>query len=218
FLMSDPVTAMGRTVVIAPMSGFYRDKYVIDTKHSARRYWEVINRTTGEVVPATRWRFDPKAGSVTVRGATPFHVYSVNFLVFQIWDTTSMYNHLTNNWTRPHVISVDPYHKPCWKHLMAYYDGWLQTHARTNVVRLTTLAYHFAVDSDQNAVDKFRDWTGYQDTISVQALEDFAREHRYRLRSEDFVDQGYYNAACRVPSRGYLDWMNFIHRFVVKFG
>ena len=48
FLMSDPVTATARTVVIDPMSGFYREKYVIDTRHSAKRYWEVINRTTGE--------------------------------------------------------------------------------------------------------------------------------------------------------------------------
>jgi 1,3-beta-galactosyl-N-acetylhexosamine phosphorylase len=94
----------------------------------------------------------------------------------------------------------------------------LADHPQTDVVRLTTLAYHFAVDSDQNAVDKFRDWTGYQDTLSVPALEDFAKEYGYRLRGEDFVDQGYYNAACRVPTKGYLDWMEFIHKFVVKFG
>lgn len=218
FLMSDPVTATGATVVIDPMSGFYREKYAIDTKHSAKKYWEVINRTTGEVHPLAKWSFNPRTGKVTLKGATPFHVYTVNFLVFQIWDTTSMYNHLTNNWNKPHVISVDPYHKPCWDHLMKFYDQYLADHPRTNVVRLTTLAYHFAVDSDQEAVDKFRDWTGYQDTISVPALEDFAKEHGYRLRAEDFVDQGYYNAACRVPSQGYLDWMNFIHRFVVKFG
>jgi len=218
FLMSDPVTATGTTVVIDPMSGFYREKYVIDTKHDAKKYWEVINRTTGEVHPLAQWKLNPKTGKVTIKGATPFHVYTVNFLVFQIWDTTSMYNHLTNNWTKPHVISVDPYHKQCWDHLMKFYDKYLEDHPQTDVVRLTTLAYHFAVDSDQDAVDKFRDWTGYQDTISVLALEDFAKEHGYRLRAEDFVDQGYYNAACRVPSKGYLDWMSFIHRFVVKFG
>ena len=218
FLMSDPVTATSASLVIDPMSGFYREKYVIDTKHGAKRYWEVINRTTGEVHPVAKWNLNPKTGKVTVKGATPYHVYTVNFLVFQIWDTTSMYNHLTNNWDKPHVISVDPYHKQCWDHLMKFYDNYLEDHPQTDVVRLTTLAYHFAVDSDAQAVDKFRDWTGYQDTISVLALEDFAKEHGYRLRAEDFVDQGYYNAACRVPSKGYRDWMSFIHRFVVKFG
>ena len=218
FLMSNPVTATSSRLAIDPMSGFYREKYIIDTKHDARRYWEVRDRTTGELVPPAQWTLEPRTGKVTIRGPTPFHVYTVNFLVFQIWDTVSMYNHLTNKWTKPHVISVDPYHKPCWDHLMACYERWLKDRPRTNVVRLTSLAYAFAIDSDQNAVDKFRDWTGYQDTISVPALEDFAKEYGYRLRAEDFVDQGYYNAACRVPSKGYLDWMAFIHRFVVKFG
>jgi 1,3-beta-galactosyl-N-acetylhexosamine phosphorylase len=218
FLMSDPVSATASRLVIDPMSGYYREKYVIDTKHDARRYWEVIDRTTGQRVNPSQWTLNPRTGKVTIRGAVPFHVYTVNFLVFQIWDTVSMYNHLTNKWTRPHVISVDPYHKSCWDHLMACYKEYLEEHPRTNVVRLTSLAYAFAIDSDQDAVDKFRDWTGYQDTISVPALEDFAKEYGYRLRAEDFVDQGYYNAACRVPSKGYLDWMEFVHRFVVKFG
>lgn len=218
FLMSDPVTASGKTLVIDPMSGFYREKYVIDLKHPVKKYWEVIDRATGEVLPVSKWKLDPKTGKVTIKGTIPFHVYTVNFLVFQIWDTTSMYNHLTNNWDKPHVISVDPYHKECWDHLMAFYDRYLDEYPQTDVVRLTTLAYHFAVDSDQEAVDKFRDWTGYQDTISVPALEDFAREHGYRLRAEDFVDEGYYNAACRVPSERYLAWMKFIHKFVVRFG
>ncbi|GLH74722.1 1,3-beta-galactosyl-N-acetylhexosamine phosphorylase [Geothrix limicola] len=218
FLMSDPLTATGPGLVIDPMAGFYREKYILDTKHDAKALWEVIDRTTGEVVPVEKWVFDPATGLVTLSGITPFHVYTVNFLVFQIWDTTSMYNHLTNGWTKPHVISVDPYHPECWDHLMAFFDRFLEEHPHTDVVRLTTLAYHFAVDSDQDSVDKFRDWTGYQDTISVLALEDFAKEYGYRLRAEDFVDQGYYNAACRVPSKGYRDWMAFIHRFVVKYG
>jgi len=218
FLMSNPVTATSARLVIDPMSGFCREKYVIDTKHDARRYWEVMDRTTGQLVPTAQWTLEPRSGNVAIRGAIPFHVYTVGFLVFQIWDTVSMYNHLTNKWTKPHVISVDPYHKPCWKHLMAYYEKFLGDHPRTDVVRLTSLAYAFAIDSDQNGADKFRDWTGYQDTISVPALEDFAQEFGYRLRAEDFVDQGYYNAACRVPSKGYLDWMSFIHRFVGKFG
>ena len=218
YLMSRPLVASSNTLVIDPMEDFYREKYILDLKHDAKTYWEVIDRTTGAILPVSQWDFDPKNGWVTLLDIAPFHSYTVNFLVFQIWDTTSMYNHLTNNWNKPHVISVDPYHQECWDHLMKYYDQYLENHPQTDVVRLTTLAYHFAVDSDKNAVDKFRDWTGYQDTLSVPALEDFACEYGYRLRGEDFVDQGYYNAACRVPSKKYLDWMKFIHKFVVKFG
>lgn len=217
FLMSEPVTATGRTVVIDPLAGFHREKYVLDTQHDPKRCWEVIDRTTGQVVPARQWTLR-NAGKVVIRGAAPFHVYTVNSLCWVIWDTTSMYNHLVNQWDRPHVVSVDPYHKQTWDHLLGYFDRWLKDHPDTNLVRLTTLAYHFTVIMDPQGQDKFRDWTGYQETISVQALRDFEKEYGYRLRSEDFVDEGYYNAATRVPSRAWLDWMDFIHRFVVRFG
>lgn len=220
FLMSKPVTAAGRTVSIDLMEAYHPEKYVVDTRHPPRRYWEVIDRTTGRVVPAARWSYNRRAGRVVVRGAEPYHVYTASFLVYIVWDTTSMYNHQINKWKKPHVIGVDPYHPACWDHLMGYYDRWLKDHARTDVVRLTTLAYHFCVDSGpgEDPNDLFRDWTGYQDTVSVQALEDFAKEFGYRLRAEDFVDAGFYNHTSRVPSKAYLDWMKFIHRFVVKFG
>ena len=220
FLMSEPVTATGREVKIALLAKYHPEKYAVDTRHSPKRYWEVIDRTTQKVVPASRWSYQKKTGCVTVRGCEPFHVYTVNFLVYILWDTTSMYNHQVNKWKKPHVIGVDPYHPACWNHLMKFYDHWLEKHGRTGVVRLTTLAYHFCVDSGpgEEVNDLFRDWTGYQDTVSVPALEDFAKEHGYRLRSEDFVDSGFYNHTSRVPSPRYLDWMKFIHRFVVRFG
>ena len=36
--------------------------------------------------------------------------------------------------------------------------------------------------------------------------------------AEDLVDEGHYNAACRVPADRYLAWLKFIHKFVVEFG
>ena len=102
-----------------------------------------------------RWRYDPERGVVLLQSITPHHVYTVNFLACVIWDTTSMYNHVTNQWDRPHVISVDPYHRPTWDHLMTFYERWLEAHPKTTVVRLTTLAYHFNVDFDPDAQDKF---------------------------------------------------------------
>lgn len=128
-----------------------------------------------------------------------------------------MYDHLINNWDRPRVVSTDPYHPEAFQHLMEYFDRWLVNHPNTNVVRLTTLAYHFGLDSDKNGVDKYRDWVGYLDTVSIEALLDFEREYGCRMTSEDFVDQGYYNATHRLPSRKYRDWMAFIQKFVIKF-
>ena len=155
---------------------------------------------------------------MTVAGAVPFHVYTVNFLVYQIWDSTSMYNHLTNNWTCDPIVSVDPYYPETWDHLMEYFDRWIADHPHTSVVRLTSLAYHFTLDSKPDGSDKYRDWTGYTDTISIPALDDFEKEYGYRITSEDIVDEGYYNATYRVPSKAFSDWMVFVQRFVHRFG
>lgn len=217
FLMSDSFIAESPTLRLDLMRNYYREKYRVYTRHNPRKYWDVIDRTTGDVVPPSKWTYDAKSGTVLLRGATPFHRYTVNFLVEQIWDSVSMYNHLTNHWTGPHIISVDPYHPECRRRLYQLFDQWLEKHADTDVVRFTTFAYLFTLDSNKEGQDRYRDWLGYTDTISIPALDDFAREYGYRLRSEDIVDQGYFNNTARVPSKTYRDWMAFIQRFVIQF-
>jgi 1,3-beta-galactosyl-N-acetylhexosamine phosphorylase len=218
YLMSEPVTATSECVEIRPLSGYFNRKYRINKDEDPKRCWEVIDRTTGDVVSSDNWNFDVKKEIVIIRNASLFHVYTVNFLVYQTWDSTSMYNHLTNNWKIDPIVSIDPYSPAVREHLYSFFDDWMKDHSHTDVVRLTTLAYHFTLDSDEQGKDKYRDWLGYTDCINVQLLEDFAREKGYRLRPEDIVDKGYYNATCRVPSERYLDWMDFIQHFVVKFG
>jgi 1,3-beta-galactosyl-N-acetylhexosamine phosphorylase len=218
FLRSDPVTATGAMVAIRPIDGFDARKYRLDTLNDPKRWWDVHDRTSGEVVSPDCWDLDAKSGAVIVRRATPYHLYTVNFLVTQIWDSTSMYNHLTNHWTCEPIVSVDPYHPECYAHLMAWFDKWLAEHPRTNVVRLTTLAYHFTIDTAADGHNRYFDGNAYTDTVSTAALEDFEKQHGYRLTSEDFVDEGYYHATCRVPTQRSRHWMDFIHRFVVRFG
>ncbi|MFO7726584.1 MAG: 1,3-beta-galactosyl-N-acetylhexosamine phosphorylase [Oceanipulchritudo sp.] len=220
YLMSDPVHARGERLEIDLLKGYHREKYAVDTLNSAHEFWEVIDRSTGERVSPEKWDLEADSGRVIIRDCLPYHLYTVSFLVFLTWDTTSMYNHLTNGWTGDHVMSVDPYHRECREFLMDYFDKWLAAHDETTVVRLTTLAYHFGVDNldAEQALDRFRDWTGYQDTISIQALKDFKAEFGYQPTPEDFVDAGFYNHTSRVPTPAYLDWIHFIHRFVVDFG
>ena len=218
FLMSEPVTATSQTVKIKLMSGFCSDKYQVDADSTPKKYWEVIDRTTGAVVPAGHWEYDPAEGTVTVQNAAKFHVYTVNFMVLLIWDTTSMYNHITNKWQCAPIVSVDPYFPAVRAHLMGYFDRWLKAHPQTSVVRFTTFAYHFVVDSAGDRSDKYRDWLGYGETVSPQALDDFEKKMGYGMRAEDFVDEGYYNTTNRVPSERYWAWMQFVHQFVVEFG
>ncbi len=218
FLMSEFVTAVSDEVTINPIENYFDKKYEIDLNHNPKDWWQVFDRTTGEEVPKSDWYFDNNNKTVIITKVKKFHVYTVNFLVYQIWDSTSMYDHLINNWTIPPIVSTEPYHKDAYEHLMEYFDNWLDNHKYSSVIRLTTLCYHFVLDSDKNGVDKYRDWMGYMDTISIEALLDFEKEYGYRLTSEDFVDEGYYNATHRIPNKKYQDWMEFIQKFVSEFG
>lgn len=218
YLMSEPVTARSEQFEIRLLSGYFKPKYRINQDDDPKQFWEVIDRTADFVVSSAEWDFDAERGSVLLKKAHLFHIYTVNFLVYQTWDSTSMYNHMTNNWNADPVVSVDPYWPVVREHLYSFFDEWLRNHPHTDVVRLTTLAYHFTLDSDEQGKDKYRDWLGYTDCVNTRLLQDFAREKGYSIRSEDLVDNGYYNATCRVPSRRYLDWMDFIQKFVVVFG
>ena len=50
--------------------------------------------------------------------------------------------------------------------------------------------------------------------MSPTALDDFEKEYGYRLRPEDFVNEGSYNSAWRVPRKPQRDWIDFLSHFV----
>ena len=218
YLSTNAVPAFGETLEIPLLERLHPLKYEIRADLATPRLWQVMDRTGDLPVPHGEWVYDPAAKSVRILGACPGHLYSVSFLATVAWDTTSMYNHLTNGWNRERVRSVDPYHPEVWNHLFDYFDRWLADHPATTVVRLTSLAYHFDVDCDADCRDVFRDWTGYQECVSLVALDDFEAQFGYRLTPEDFVDAGRCNAAGRVPSPRWRDWMSFVQDFVVRFG
>ncbi len=217
YLMSFPVTAQDRQLTIIPLDGYSKDKYELDEISDPQTWWEVRDRTAGCVVPPSHWHYDPQTRQVHLIQTTPYHEYTVSFLAKQIWDSVSMYNALTNDWQGPRIKSVDPYHSQVRAHLKNYFANWLKTHPDTTVVRFTTFAYLFVIDSGENNQDIYRDWTGYGETVSPQALTEFKKQFGYALTPEDFVDAGYYNGTYKVPSNRYKDWMTFVQNVVVDF-
>ncbi|ENM5888392.1 1,3-beta-galactosyl-N-acetylhexosamine phosphorylase [Vibrio mimicus] len=217
YLMSFPVTAMDETLVLTPLKGYSKDKYELDDDSDPKQWWEVRNRTTNQVIPAAQWEFDTDHQQVTIFQAVPYHEYTVTFMARQVWDSVSMYNALTNDWKGPKIKSLDPYHPECRAHLLAHFQKWLDEHPHTTVVRFTTFAFLFVIDTGEKNQDIYRDWTGYGETVSPRALEDFERRFGYKLSPEDFVDAGYYNGTYKVPSQRYRDWMTFVQDFVVEF-
>lgn len=216
-LMSKHNVATEDTVTIDFLDGYYREQVVTDYVHDPKKWWEVIDRTTGEVVPVSCWEVDQEKDLVTIKDAAPFHEYTVSFFVYAIWDPTQMYNHITNNWgDKPHDIPFDVRQANSGAFAKDYLKQWLIDNPDTDVVRFTTFFYHFTLVFNDQAKEKFVDWFGYGATVSIKALEEFEQEYGYALRPEDIVDNGYYNSTFRVPTRAYRDYMDFIQRFVAK--
>lgn len=215
YLMSRHCTALDTTLSISFMEGYYQEQVIPDYLHDPKRWWEVIDRSLQEAVPASEWELDTGKHQVLIKNAKPFHEYTVSFLVYAIWDPTQMYNHITNNWgDKPHEIPFDVRQEASWSFAKEYLVQWLKDNPSTDVVRFTTFFYHFTLVFNSQAKEKFVDWFGYGATVSVKALEEFEKEYGYALRPEDIVDNGYYNSTFRVPGAHYLDYMDFIQRFV----
>ena len=105
YLISDRLTAKGTELRIELMKGFHTQQLKVNTIDSPKRWWEVIDRTTGEVVPTDQWEYDEATGEVVIE-SIPYHQYTVSFLAFLIWDPVHMYNFITNDWKdAPHQLT-----------------------------------------------------------------------------------------------------------------
>lgn len=221
FIMSYPVVAKGSEVVIKLLEGFNLEQLEINDVDDPKKWWQVFDRTTGEEVPLDNWTFHKEEGKLIIHKVAKWHTYTVNFLVYRIWEEISAYNHITNNWgDREHLLPIDPIHPESQEHILAYLKEWLEAHPDTKVVRFTSLFYNFwwLWGSDSNLKFIVNDWGSYNSAISAYAIDAFEKIKGYRLVSEDFIAKGLYNNSYIPPSDKYRDWMNFITEFVVAFG
>lgn len=220
YLMSERVAAPAEgPLAVDIMKGYYKLQVEPD-QGDVQRWWEVIDRTTGEVVPVSDWSVEGEGAEVTVTIAepVPFHVYTVSFLAWQVWDSTQMYNYITNNWwddeTRVREIGYDARHPVAWEFMKSALRKWCEDRPEVDVVRFTTFFYHFTLVFNDLGKEKYVDWFGYSTSVNPIAMEAFEKEYGYQLRAEDFVDQGYYNSSFRVPSPVFKDWIEFTTKFV----
>ena len=214
YLMSEHSIAVSNVLEINLLEGYFEKQFEIDINHDCKKYWEVIDRTTGEVVSNEAWELNKNTATVVVKDAIKWHRYTVSFLAVQTWDTTHMYNHLTNKWTTPQHVAIDPIHKETREHIFSYMRNWLKENPSVDVVRFTTFFYHFTIAFNNNQKEKYVDWFGYSASVSPEAIDEFERVKGYKLRAEDFIDEGYYNSPFRVPSKRFLEWLDFIQQFV----
>ena len=214
YIMTGFYTAPGDTVTIPLMKGISPELMKVNDYDDITRWWEVMDRTTGQPVPPEQWSYAD--GSVTVQ-AVPFHEYTVSFLAYLIWDPVHMYNATTNGWTNfEHQITFDVRQPKTHKYSMERLRKFIAEHPYVNVIRYTTFFHQFTLIFDELKREKFVDWYGYSASVSPYILNQFEQEVGYKFRPEYIIDQGYYNNQYRVPSKEYRDFQAFQRREVAK--
>lgn len=217
YIMTDFHTATESKLAIHLMDHLYPDMLQVNTRDDISRWWEVIDRTTGKVIPYGEWRYEEKSGNVIIENAVLYHAYTVSFLAYIIWDPVHMYNAVTNGWTDfEKQITFDVRQPKTHAYSLKRLRAYLESHPYVDVVRYTTFFHQFTLIFDELAREKYVDWYGYSATVSPYILEQFEQEVGYRFRPEFIIDQGYMNNTYRIPSKEFQDFQAFQRREVAK--
>ena len=216
YLMTPFYTADSESLSIEIMKGLYPDMLSPNTRDDIKRWWEVVDRTTGKVVPTDEWDYNEEEGKVTIK-AVPFHEYTVSFLAYIMWDLVHMYNAVTNDWKDvEHQITFDVRQPKTHEYTLKRLRKFIEDHPYVNVLRFTTFFHQFTLVFDELAREKYVDWYGYSASVSPYILKQFEEEVGYPFRAEYIIDQGYYNNQYRVPSKEFQDFQAFQRREVAK--
>ena len=215
YIMTGFYTASEGPLSIPLMKGVSPELMQVNERDDVKRWWEVMDRTTGEPLPADAWNYAD--GRVTIEHPVAFHDYTVSFLAYLIWDPVHMYNAVVNDWKDfEHQITFDVRQPKTHEFTMKRLRKYIKDHPYVNVIRYTTFFHQFTLVFDELKREKYVDWYGYSASVSPYILEQFEKEVGYKFRPEYIIDQGYYNNQYRVPSKEFNDFMAFQRREVAK--
>jgi 1,3-beta-galactosyl-N-acetylhexosamine phosphorylase len=216
YLITDRYTARNTSLTISLMKGFHTEQLKPNFIDDPYEWWEVIDRTTGEIVPTSQWTYSEENGSVTIQ-TIPYHVYTVSFLAFLIWDPVHMYNFITNDWKdAPHQLTFDVRQPKTQVFVKEKLRKFCEDNPHIDVIRFTTFFHQFTLTFDDQKREKFVEWFGYSASVSPYILKQFEKWAGYKFRPEFIVDQGYHNSLFRVPSREFKDFIDFQQQEVCK--
>ncbi len=218
YIMTGFYTAReGETLSIPLMKGISPELMKVNTHDDIRRWWEVIDRTTGEPLSPDAWRYNEETGCMEIPSPAAFHDYTVSFLAYLIWDPVHLYNAVTNDWKDfEHQITFDVRQPKTHKFTMERLRKFIADHPYVDVIRYTTFFHQFTLMFDELKREKYVDWYGYSASVSPYILEQFEKEAGYPFRPEYIIDQGYYNNQYRIPSKQFKDFQAFQRREVAK--
>ena len=210
YVMSERVCAKGKVCRIECMKHYSKQQFKINIHDDIYRWWEVIDRTSGEVVPVEHWHYEQASDEVVIEPAIPYHEYTVSFLVYLIWDPVHMYNSLTNDWKdEPHQCTYDVRQPKTKAYVKEKLKHYCEANPDIDVIRFTTFFHQFTLQFNEYNKEKMVEWFGYSASVSPYILEQFEKWAGYRFRPEYIIDEGYHNSTFRIPSPQFKDFMEF---------
>ena len=158
YIMTPFYTAEGGALTIPLMTGISRELMKVNDHDDIARWWEVIDRTTGEPLDAATWHYDAATESVVIDAPAAYHEYTVSFLAYLIWDPVHMYNSVINDWKDvEHQIPFDVRQPKTHAYTMRRLREYLESHPYVNVVRFTTFFHLFTLVFDELRREKYVD-------------------------------------------------------------
>ena len=221
YLMSPRVAALNEgPLSINLMQDYFAQQVAPDSSVDITQMWQAHDRTIGQALEPSEWELDDDGVTVRILKPQQGHVYTVDFYAKQLWDSTQMYNYLTNDWQNdPQRVKETPYdvaHPETWQFIKCALKEWCEDHPEVDVVRFTTFFYHFTLVFGRDGREHYVDWFGYSSSVSESALSDFEKEYGFKPEPEDFVDNGFYNNPFRIPSKTFKLWLDFMHKRVTS--
>ena len=211
-------TAADGALTIPLMTGISRELMKVNDHDDIARWWEVIDRTTGEPLDAAAWRYDakkPRALSSTHLPPTAIYING-QLLAYLIWDPVHMYNSSSTTGRMSNIkIPFDVRHQDP--------RAYTSSRLREYLGKATAMSMSFGCDLlppvhvrclTVRAAGQSTTGTATSASVSPYILEQFEKEVGYKFRPEFIIDQGYYNNQYRVPSKEYKDFQAFQRREV----
>lgn len=211
-LMTGYELAKDNVLTIDLLKGYSHDQLGVN-EENPKKYWQVFDRTTGEEI--FTWEY-VGGGQVRVENTKPYHEYTVSFFATNLWDSTQMYNYITNNWNIEKHKVMEPRFQETFEHIKDNMRKWCDNNENVNVVRYTTFLYHFFLVFNEINKEKHVDWFGYPMTASPRAFDEFEKEYGYALKAEDVVANGTYQNNFVNPTPKFRDYMEFSEKYVTK--
>ncbi len=214
YIMTKFKIASENILKIELMEDIYPEMLKVNDECDIKRWWEVIDRTTNEVVSTDKWNY--KDGEVII-DAKLWHEYTVSFLAFIIWDPVHMYNAVVNGWKDfEKQITFDVRQPKTKAYSFERLRKFIKDNPHVNVIRFTTFFHQFTLIFDKLAREKYVDWYGYSASVSPYILEEFEERVGYKFRPEYIIDQGYFNNNYRKNSKEFKDFVEYQNVEVCK--